>query len=122
MRKNLLKISALLCCVVLAAAVFTSCSDDDDDITKNYVIYTAEGVTNELFAITDYTAAISNAVPSGKDDDAAVITACDKVYSSHKASKPNLTGEVRIMKYRGLMSSPDEEQKPEKTVKVYKYN
>ena len=134
MKKCLFRISALLCFSMLAAAGFTACEENPDNPTDNFVYYSASGnisasgmgdVAEVTFWIPEYNSALVEAfLNTGEENDEKAIEICDKIYAAHKTSAAfaNASGEVSIQKYRGLSSDSDEEIKPEKTLKVYKYD
>ena len=131
MKKNLLwMLTAILFCGVM----LTSCSTEDDYEPPTITIYTYSVVSSELvLSMTDlsdmdlldlipkeYTAAILKVTaPDGsKEVDAEVISACDKVYESHKTKYAGrLSGKITIQKEVNVNAVPKES----KVLKVYTY-
>lgn len=111
-------------CLLSTTFIFTACSDDEDE-TTNIVTYVAEtgedGISGNMFAITDYTSAISSVTGNNwREADNEVITACNAVFNSHRENYPDMRGTINIVKYRGTTSSPDEELKG-MIIKTYIY-
>lgn len=89
--KKVFKATIALLGILVLGAFLSSCGKQQDP-TSNYVYYRAYGDIilvnagqNGLFGLSDYTAAINNAVGDGlttpKDD--IVIEACNEVYLKH---------------------------------------
>ena len=121
MKKIMMTLAAVLCCAMIST-VFTSCSKSDDEPDLYY--YQASGNISAvnagmggLFIITDYTTAIQQAVGTGSttQNDQKVISACDAVYSSHKAEYgTSISGTVKIVRTKLGDNS-------ETTIKEYTY-
>lgn len=112
-----------------------SCSKDDEDVdipTETTYLYYVQSV--EVLYLSDdipsssikdiidseYKAAISalTSADNKKEQDAAVITACDKVFQAQKTKYgSNLSGKVTIAKETSVNGTPKET----KSLKVYTY-
>ena len=120
--------------ILLCGAIALSCSKNDEETeipeetTYNYYVQSSQLTyqTNDLSELglsrtieEEYTKAILKVANGSSEQDNAVITACDKVYESHKTKYAGkLSGSVTIMKevsVNGLI-------KEKKGLKVYDYN
>lgn len=132
MKKNLLW---MLAAILLCGVMTISCSKDDEDVdipTETTYLYYVQSV--EVLYLSDdipsssikdiidseYKAAISalTSADNKKEQDAAVIAACDKVFQAQKAKYgSNLSGKVTIAKETSVNGTPKET----KSLKVYTY-
>ncbi|MBP3823374.1 MAG: hypothetical protein J6I36_08215 [Bacteroidaceae bacterium] len=131
MKKNLFWMFAA---ILLCGAIALSCSKNDEETeipeetTYNYYVQSSQLTyqTDDLSELglsraieEEYTKAILKVANGSSEQDNAVITACDKVYESHKTKYAGkLSGSVTIMKevsVNGLI-------KEKKGLKVYDYN
>lgn len=120
--------------ILLCGAIALSCSKNDEETeipeetTYNYYVQSSQLTyqTDDLSELglsraieEEYTKAILKVANGSSEQDNAVITACDKVYESHKTKYAGkLSGSVTIMKevsVNGLI-------KEKKGLKVYDYN
>jgi len=131
MKKNLFWMFAA---ILLCGAIALSCSKNDEEIdipeetTYNYYVQSSQLTyqTNDLSELglsrtieEEYTRAILKVASGSSEQDNAVITACDKVYESHKTKYAGkLSGSVTIMKEVRV----NDLMKEKKELKVYDYN
>lgn len=131
MKKNLFWMFAA---ILLCGAIALSCSKNDEEAdipeetTYNYYVQSSQLTyqTNDLSELglsrtieEEYTSAILKVANGSSEQDNAVITACDKVYESHKTKYAGkLSGSVTIMKEVRV----NDLMKEKKELKVYDYN
>ena len=104
--ENLMSKMAVICLLMLAGVVSTSCSDDDDEAADKYQ-YIANGSLRgstlaDVNKVTgDYFTAIEEVMDgSYKEQDGAVIKACDAVYARHQSQGPTVKGSITLIKHR----------------------
>lgn len=129
--KSTLRNWLFLVCALVTLIGVSACSDDDEGTTYVYT-YTAggevsssgsiEGGLSALTAITDYTAAIQQAIGGSyatEPCDEKVITACEAVYMTHRANHPEWVGEIHIS--RGQYDLSTGETSSSTTIQTYTY-